>query len=581
MAAKAYSYIRFSRPEQMRGDSLRRQTEAAQEWAAEKGLVIDESLTDLGISAFRGLNRTRGALGKFLKLVEEGQIPRGSFLVIESLDRFSRESALDVLEEFNKLLKASINVVTLIDRQVYSRERIEAEPFALFGSLMVMMRAHEESKTKAVRLAKSWVKKRGNASTQVITARVPGWLHVVDQDGTRRIEFKPGEGDLPSGRDIVRRIFSETLRGYGKRRIATRLNEAKIPTFDGGKEWHASYIQKVLQNRAVLGEMQSYRRDEQGQRHPAGSPIRDYYPAAVNEAEFIQANATKASRTGAAGKHETTGVANLFRGLAFCSCGGKMKRINKGVPPKGAAYLTCAEAGRGACTNTRRWRIDWAENQMLGSTVRLDLDKVLAKATEEPAARRLTAADLEAKVEALKTNLANIRGAVEAGVSGYLERAIEISAEIEATRAELTETKRQAVMGAHEPSGERRRAMIQDLRARLAAASLDERADLRTRLAQQIRGTVKKVVFEPDRITATYKGYRMFGKVAEAAEVPVLLFSDNPDDLLDMAEMVLEPEVLERQDKLVAEFLRRARVRREAQQEAVPDEEEMIAAARM
>lgn len=49
--ASAYSYIRFPRPKQMRGDSPRRQREAADKWAAEKGLVIDESLTNLGLSA--------------------------------------------------------------------------------------------------------------------------------------------------------------------------------------------------------------------------------------------------------------------------------------------------------------------------------------------------------------------------------------------------------------------------------------------------------------------------------------------------------------------------------------------------
>jgi len=49
--AMAYSYIRFLRPAQMRGDSLRRQREAAGKWAAEKGLVIDQSLTNLGLSA--------------------------------------------------------------------------------------------------------------------------------------------------------------------------------------------------------------------------------------------------------------------------------------------------------------------------------------------------------------------------------------------------------------------------------------------------------------------------------------------------------------------------------------------------
>ncbi|GJE49732.1 hypothetical protein GOFOIKOB_2772 [Methylobacterium tardum] len=56
---KCYSYIRFSRPEQLRGDSLRRQSEAADKWAADHGMVIDESIQDLGVSSFRGLNRIK------------------------------------------------------------------------------------------------------------------------------------------------------------------------------------------------------------------------------------------------------------------------------------------------------------------------------------------------------------------------------------------------------------------------------------------------------------------------------------------------------------------------------------------
>src|SRR5262249_429406 len=49
---KAYSYLRFSTPEQMKGDSQRRQLEAARSYALEKGLELDEELTfhDLGVS---------------------------------------------------------------------------------------------------------------------------------------------------------------------------------------------------------------------------------------------------------------------------------------------------------------------------------------------------------------------------------------------------------------------------------------------------------------------------------------------------------------------------------------------------
>ena len=66
--AKAYSYLRFSTPEQIHGDSLRRQTEGARTYAATHNLELDESLTfrDLGVSAFRGANAVEGALGQFV-----------------------------------------------------------------------------------------------------------------------------------------------------------------------------------------------------------------------------------------------------------------------------------------------------------------------------------------------------------------------------------------------------------------------------------------------------------------------------------------------------------------------------------
>ena len=42
---KAYSYLRFSTPEQQRGDSFRRQTSLAADYAAQHGLELDTALT--------------------------------------------------------------------------------------------------------------------------------------------------------------------------------------------------------------------------------------------------------------------------------------------------------------------------------------------------------------------------------------------------------------------------------------------------------------------------------------------------------------------------------------------------------
>jgi DNA invertase Pin-like site-specific DNA recombinase len=61
--SKAYSYVRFSTPDQAKGDSYRRQTEAASEYAHANNLELDTELTftDLGVSAFRGANAKTGA----------------------------------------------------------------------------------------------------------------------------------------------------------------------------------------------------------------------------------------------------------------------------------------------------------------------------------------------------------------------------------------------------------------------------------------------------------------------------------------------------------------------------------------
>ncbi|MFC6738838.1 recombinase family protein [Methylobacterium tardum] len=129
---------------------------------------------------------------------------QGSFLIFESLDRFGRDQILDVVSEFTKVLTAGITIVTLVDGRTYSRELINKEPGALFGAMMVMMRANDESTTKAKRVGDAWEKKRKDASGAVLTSRVPGWLHVVEEDGKRRIEFR--KDGLKVDRGVRRRL---------------------------------------------------------------------------------------------------------------------------------------------------------------------------------------------------------------------------------------------------------------------------------------------------------------------------------------------------------------------------------------
>jgi hypothetical protein len=71
----AYSYLRFSSPEQAKGDSVRRQMELRDGWITRNGIILDTSITlrDEGISGFSGKHREnpdRHALAAFLKLVQ-------------------------------------------------------------------------------------------------------------------------------------------------------------------------------------------------------------------------------------------------------------------------------------------------------------------------------------------------------------------------------------------------------------------------------------------------------------------------------------------------------------------------------
>jgi DNA invertase Pin-like site-specific DNA recombinase len=153
---KAYSYTRFSTPEQAKGDSSTRQALAAERWANEHNVELDAELTfrDEGISAFDGLNVERGALGAFLKAVQSGDVPKGSWLLVESLDRISRQKPRKAARLMEDIVEAGVIVVDLYDgAREYSTEALDNDNFLLVQMVLRFIRANEESEIKAARVA--------------------------------------------------------------------------------------------------------------------------------------------------------------------------------------------------------------------------------------------------------------------------------------------------------------------------------------------------------------------------------------------------------------------------------------------
>ena len=122
---KAYSYVRFSTPEQELGDSARRQTDLAKLYADKNGLELDTTLQlDDRAPAYQGRNATVGALGAFRKAVIEGGVPQGSYLIVESLDRISRQTVRKAVRTLEDIVEAGVCVVDLSDGgKIYNTPR--------------------------------------------------------------------------------------------------------------------------------------------------------------------------------------------------------------------------------------------------------------------------------------------------------------------------------------------------------------------------------------------------------------------------------------------------------------------------
>jgi DNA invertase Pin-like site-specific DNA recombinase len=159
---KAYSYLRFSTPDQMEGDSFRRQWKLAKSYAERNGLDLDHELKfhDFGVPGFRGANVERGKLKAFRRAVEDEVVPPGSYLLVEDFDRLSRMDPWDAFPIFQEIINNDITIVTLKDGKEWSKAELRGNTFRLMEPLFAMWNSHNESAKKSMRLSEVHAAKR-------------------------------------------------------------------------------------------------------------------------------------------------------------------------------------------------------------------------------------------------------------------------------------------------------------------------------------------------------------------------------------------------------------------------------------
>jgi DNA invertase Pin-like site-specific DNA recombinase len=488
-ARRAISYVRFSHPAQTLGDSLRRQVEEAQKYAEANGLELDLQVVDQAMSAYTGSHRKKGGLKDLLEMIEAGKIARNTVLLVEHLDRLSREDPMTAMSQFNTIITAGIEVVTLLGGrpQVYNQETLKQQPGRLFEIVGMMMRANEESEAKSRRLSASWEKKRTDAGRGVpMTSECPAWLKRAGD----KFEIIPGRDA------VVRRIFDLALKGTGKMGIACRLNEEGVEPFTArARGWHPSYVTKILMNPAVIGKFAPGRR-ENGRRVLVGTMIDDYYPRIISDETWWTLWGLRRERTG--GRRGRT-FANLFSGILRCSeCHGRVCLEDKGRKKPGhgdSRYLVCDEARRKkGCSNRKRWRYLDVERSLL-----LQLTIALPNQTE--VANRLTADITRREAEAVAYRQQAKRLALAyAQDEQRSPSAIEVIAHLDGQASELEESVRQMTAQLDEarnmPFIERQfelKGTFNMLDTMAGQALYDKRAALNLRM----RANIEEIVLSP------------------------------------------------------------------------------------
>ncbi|WP_334019495.1 recombinase family protein [Alteromonas sp. S015] len=326
---KAISYVRYSSKEQAKGDSYRRQLEAAENYCKLNGLELDTTVVDSGVSAFKGANVETGALSNLIRDVDDGRIPRGTTLIIESLDRLSRLPVNKAIRLLMELVEdKGLTIVTLSDNQTYIENSFDM--VKLMSSLVVMSRAHEESAMKSKRLSAVWARKKEEAREgHILSPMVPSWIKV-----------EGGEMVVMEDRaEAVREAFRIMSKGFGSTATIRQLNERGIPS-PTGRKWARTSLRRLVETQNVIGHYQPHTKIG-GIRKPIGDLIKNYYPAIIDEDTYWSvrhkakagagSNATRKGKTG-----------NLFSGLATCGkCGARMRFFDKGTGSRGGQYLAC------------------------------------------------------------------------------------------------------------------------------------------------------------------------------------------------------------------------------------------------
>ena len=367
-------YERLSRDDELTGDSnsIINQKKLLAKVAKEKGYTNLVHFLDDGIS---GVTMDRPGFVEMIRQLEQG---KAAAVFVKDLSRLGRNyiEVGRLTEEF--FPDNDIRLVAVSDNIDTAEGENELAPIR---NLFNEWYARDISKKRRISN-----KIKGNAGEPM---GQPPYGYIKDPNDPKHwiVDDEAAQ--------VVRRVYSMTLEGFGTEQIATQLEKDGVLTPRAywltkgikrpgkGKQqpptkWNSSTITKILSLQEYCGDILNFKTYSKSYKNKKRIDndrenwvvFQDVHEAIIERAVYEQVQ----QKRGKIRKRRTNnGEHNMFSGLLVCAdCGSNLHfHFNQGNPE--IKYFNCSnyKGNRGTCTSTHYVRVDFLEEVVLGEIRRL------------------------------------------------------------------------------------------------------------------------------------------------------------------------------------------------------------------
>ena len=370
----AFLYERLSRDDNLEGESysIGNQKKLLAKVAKEKGYTNLVHFLDDGIS---GVTMDRPGFVDMIRQLEQG---KAAAVFVKDLSRLGRNyiEVGRLTEEF--FPDHDIRLVAVSDNIDTAEGENELAPIR---NLFNEWYARDISKKRRISN-----KIKGNAGEPM---GQPPYGYIKDPNDPKHwiVDDEAAQ--------VVRRVYSMTLEGFGTEQIATQLEKDGVLTPRAywltkgikrpgkGKQqpptkWNSSTITKILSLQEYCGDILNFKTYSKSYKNKKRIDndrenwvvFQDVHEAIIERAVYEQVQ----QKRGKIRKRRTNnGEHNMFSGLLVCAdCGSNLHfHFNQGNPE--IKYFNCSnyKGNRGTCTSTHYVRVDFLEEVVLGEIRRL------------------------------------------------------------------------------------------------------------------------------------------------------------------------------------------------------------------